>query len=98
MAGPLRPNPLPPTNLMAVEILERLKKRFQKSSLFLNGPPALYPYPPPPPLNGPAIKRRTFFCGFPKRSTNIGTYVNNLNIPQEIWGNLARQSTDTTNV
>ena len=22
--------------------------------------------PPPLPLNGPAIKRRTFFCGFPK--------------------------------
>jgi len=21
----------------------------------------------PPPLNGPAIKRRTFFCGFPKK-------------------------------
>ena len=28
---------------------------------FLNG----QPFTPPPPLNGPAIKKGTFFCGFP---------------------------------
>ena len=39
-----------------VEILERRKKGSKKSYLFPNGP-ALYP---PPPLNGSAIKRRTF--------------------------------------
>ena len=43
MAGPLMPNHPPPhpSSLMAVEILELWKKRFQKSSFFLNGP-ALY--------------------------------------------------------
>ena len=56
MAGPLRPNLPPPSSLMAVEILERWKKRF-KFFCFLNGP-TLYP---PPPLNGPSIKRITFF-------------------------------------
>ena len=30
MAGPLRPNPPPPSSLIAVEILKRWKKRFQK--------------------------------------------------------------------
>ena len=45
MTGPLRPNPHPPSSLMAVEILERWKKKFQESSFFLNGP-ALYPPPP----------------------------------------------------
>ena len=43
MVGQLRPNP-PPSSSMAVEILERLKKRFQKSIFFLNGPTL---YPPP---------------------------------------------------
>ena len=33
MAGPLRPYPPPPSSLMAVEILERWKKRFQNLSL-----------------------------------------------------------------
>ena len=51
MAGPLRPNP--PSSLMAVGMLERWKKRFQKQ-LFLNG----QALPPPPLLM--AIKRRTF--------------------------------------
>ena len=56
-AGPLRPNPSPPySSLMAFEILERWKKRFQKSPFFLARP--LYPHPPP--LIGPAIKRRIF--------------------------------------
>ena len=46
MAGPLRPNPPPPSSLMAVEIFERLKKGSKKSSFFLNG---LALYPPPAP-------------------------------------------------
>ena len=46
MAGPLRPNPTPPSSLMTVEILERWKKRFKKSFFF---------------LNGPAIKRKTVY-------------------------------------
>ena len=29
------------------------------------------PYPPPPSLNGPAIKRRTFYCGFPQETTKM---------------------------
>ena len=34
------------------------------------------PSPPPPPLNGPAIKRRTFLCGFPYFMVKvIYTYV-----------------------
>ena len=28
--------------------------------------------PPPPPFNGPAINRRTFFCNFPKRYKSSG--------------------------
>ena len=40
MAGPLRPNPPPPSSLRAVEIYERWKKTF----FFLNSP-ALYPPP-----------------------------------------------------
>ena len=36
MAGPLKPKPLPPplSSLMAVEILERWKKRFEKKVTF----------------------------------------------------------------
>ena len=57
MAGPLiRPNPPPPLKLNGRWNVGK------KSYFFLNGP-ALYPSPPT--LNGPAIKRRTFFCGFP---------------------------------
>ena len=34
MAGPLRPNPPTPSNLMAVEILEHWEKRLQKKLFF----------------------------------------------------------------
>ena len=60
MAGPLRPNPPPPSSLMAVEILERWKKRLKKSFFFLNGP-ALYPTP----LLMARPLRRGLFFGFP---------------------------------
>jgi hypothetical protein len=58
MAGTLRPYPPHPSSLMAVEILEYWNKNVKQKYFFLNGP-ALYP---PPPLNSPAIKRRTFFA------------------------------------
>ena len=61
MAGPLRPNP-PSSCSMAVGTLE---KRFQKKFCFLNSQ-ALYP--PHPPLNGPAIKKRTFFLASPNQT------------------------------
>ena len=51
MAGPLRPNPPPPSSLMAVKNWNVEKKGSN---------------PTPPPLNSPAIKRKTVFCGFPK--------------------------------
>ena len=57
MAGPLRPNPLPPQlSLMAVEILERWTKSFQQSSFFLKGP-ALYP---PPLLMAQPLREESF--------------------------------------
>ena len=60
MAGPLREEPpFTPSSLMAVDIWNVGKQGSKKSYFFLNGP-ALYPLPLP------AIKRRTFFCGFPK--------------------------------
>ena len=42
-------------------LYDLIKEAAIKRGSSLNGP-ALYP---PPPLTGPAIKRRTFFCGFP---------------------------------
>ena len=48
--------PPPLSSLMFTGTLERWKKKVQKK--FFNGP-ALYILPPP--LNGLAIKRRTFF-------------------------------------
>ena len=68
MAGPLRPTPLSPFELNGRWNLERWKKRFQKKFFFLNGP-ALYS---PPPLNGPAIKRRTFFAASLTKPSNAG--------------------------
>ena len=47
------------------------KKGSRKSYFFLNGP-TLYP---PSPLNGPAIKRKTFFCGFPKGRSEKGFFL-----------------------
>ena len=61
MGGQLRPNPPSPLELNGSWNFGTFEKRLKKSSFFLNGP-ALNP----PPLNGPAIKRRTFFCCFPK--------------------------------
>ena len=61
MAGPLRSNPPPPSSLMAVETLERWKKRFKKKFVFLNGP-ALYPTPL---LMARPLREELFFCGFP---------------------------------
>ena len=43
MAGPLRPNPPPPSSLMAVEILERWKKRLKKVIFFLMARPITSP-------------------------------------------------------
>ena len=65
MARPLRP-PLELNGRLNVGTLG--KKRFQKSDFFLIGP-ALYP---PPPLDGPAIKRRTFFAA---SLTNFSYYI-----------------------
>ena len=52
MAGPLRPYPPP----ASVGNFERWKKKFKNLFFFLNGPAFTLP-----PLNGPAIKRITFF-------------------------------------
>ena len=54
--------PLGPSSLMAVG------KKGSKTSYFfsLMAPPFT-----PPPLNGPAIMRRIFFCGFPKINFKI---------------------------
>ena len=52
MAGLLRPNPHPPSSLKAVGTLG--KKGSKKLILMAR-------FFTPPPLNGPAIKRRTFF-------------------------------------
>ena len=48
---------------MADEILERWRKVYQKSSFFLMARPS------PPPLNGPAIKRITFFAASHSRKS-----------------------------
>ena len=53
MAGPLRPNP--PRALWPLKFWDVEKKGYKK---------IIFPLTPPPPLNGPAIKRRTFFYGF----------------------------------
>ena len=58
LAWPLRPNPSPPSSLMAFGMLERWKKRFQKK--FLMG----RPYTPPPPLMARPLRGELFF-GFP---------------------------------
>ena len=55
---PKRPNP-PPSSLIAVGTLE---KKVKKKFLFPSWPS---PLPSPSPLNGPVIKIRTSFCGFP---------------------------------
>ena len=58
MTGSLRPNPPPPSSVMAAETLERWKKKVPKKVIF-----SLMARPfTPPPLNGPAIQRRTFFA------------------------------------
>ena len=54
MARPLRPNPPPLSSLMAVVKLERWEKS-EKSTFSSMARPFTFP-----PLNGPAIKRRTF--------------------------------------
>ena len=59
MAGPLRPTPLELNGRWNVGTLE---KKVKKSYFFPNGPPS--PSVTPPSLNGPSIKRRTFFCSF----------------------------------
>ena len=57
MDGPLRQPPPSPSSLVAVGTLE---KKVPKKFFFLNGPALC----PPSPYS-PAIKKRTFFCGFP---------------------------------
>ena len=52
--------PSPPLELNCRWNVETLEKKVKKNYFFLNG---LAPHPS---LNGTAIKRRTFFCGFPK--------------------------------
>ena len=64
MAGPLTPNP-PPLELNGFGTLERWKKRFQKVFFFLMAEPLT----PSPPLNGLAIKRRTFFAASLREDT-----------------------------
>ena len=61
MAGPLRPKPLPPSSLMAVKIMERWEKKFQKKFFFPSWPCPL----PPPPLLMAWPLREDIFCGFP---------------------------------
>ena len=56
MARPLRPNPPTPSSLMAGRwSVGTLEKKVKKSYFFLMARTFT------PPLNGPAIKRRTFF-------------------------------------
>ena len=64
MAGPLRPPP-PASSLERWNVE---KKGAKISYVFLHGPVL---YPPPLPLNGPAIKRRTFFSASLSQVSNI---------------------------
>ena len=59
MAGQLRPN-LPPLAEWPLESWNVGKKGSKKSFFSLLARPFT-----PPRVNGPAIKTRTFFCGFP---------------------------------
>ena len=58
MAGPLRPTP-PPLELNGHWNFAMFEKKVPKKGIF-----SLIARPFTP-FNGPAIKRRTFFCGFP---------------------------------
>ena len=60
----------------------KLKKKINKSSFSLMAGPL-----PPPPLNGPVIKRRTFFYGFPNDIATLEAVILTLNNCFSMCGN-----------
>ena len=62
MAQPLRPNPLHPSSLMVVGMLERWKKKVKEKIPFSL---MARPCTPPPLLKARPLREELFFCGFP---------------------------------
>ena len=69
MAGPLRPYPPPPPHGIFFFLQFQKFQKFRKFVFF---------------LNGPAIKSRTFFCGFPKRIVKLWLWNDGLKMNEGV--------------
>ena len=77
MAVPLRP---PPSSLMTVGFFQQINKEVPKKLFFLNGKPMQTP----PPLNGTAIKNKTFFAASAnKKKSSTNSQAINVDIKKE---------------